>query len=316
MFGGPTTHINACSEVGFETTTSSSLNFLRPPALRLRVDHTVHEAGHWPEDEAKRRPFLHIPTMQRNGRFQWHPWVCLPRRFLRRRFGLVRQPSDQPACPLQSESETDVHARLHNDIFKLSLPGPKSGGNARPLCTAWSRLPLLLLLQQAGLCKGAIDVKVGSDPITGPGAHRAKSYGCTQNNSSPALYLTKSYGKAAQRSYKRAILRAAAAGDHTTTYRGRRFHVRPQVARDYALQVPRAVQRSSGGHRQGALTGQRLRILSHNVGGIDAVAYDSLMNWLKTDRCDVLLADTSWLGARVEQMDDSRPACYHVGLRF
>ena len=36
-------------------------------------------------------------------------------------------------------------------------------------------------------------------------------------------------------------------------------------------------------------TGRRLRIISVNIGGIDTVAYDSLMKWLRSKPCDILL---------------------------
>ena len=173
----------------------------------------------------------------------------------------------------------------------MSPPGP-------PLfkCSNMTGRLLLffLLAQEAGTVQGVVEVKVGSAPIVDPGARRAKLYGSTSAIYSPATRypryaLTTPRSDACKRSYKRALRRARNSNDHSMIYRGRLVQLGVQddrPPRDAA--VPGSHLRSSV-LRPVRPHGHRLRVISHNIGGMDTVAYDSLMNWLQQNPCDILL---------------------------
>ena len=178
----------------------------------------------------------------------------------------------------------------------MSPPGPKSRDGARYFkCSNMTgRLLFFLLAQEAGTVQGVVEVKVGSAPIVDPGARRAKLYGSTSAIYSPAMRypryaLTTPLSDACKRSYKRALRRARNSSDHSTIYRGRLVQLGVQDGRpprDAA--VPGSHWRSSV-LRPVRPHGHRLRVVSHNIGGMDTVAYDNLMNWLQQNPCDILL---------------------------
>ena len=90
-----------------------------------------------------------------------------------------------------------------------------------------------------------------------------------------------------KRAFARAIRRASQAPDGSTMYRGRRVFLQ-----GHRHLVP-ATSRETGGPRAGPAQRlptkkPRLRVLSHNVGGLDSVTYDTLMQWLPSAPFDVV----------------------------
>ena len=226
------------------------------------------------------------PTLLRNLKFQRHPWA----RVLKRRRRSLRPGSYSCMTATSGRpvflSRTSLAGKCQPQAQDaMSPPGPKSRDGARYFkCSNIAGCLLFFLLaQEAGTVQRVVEVKVGSAPIVDPGARRAKLYGSTSAIYSPAMRypryaLTTTLSDACKRSYKTALRRARNSSDHSTMYRGRRVQLGVQDGRPPHVAAVHGSRSRSSVLRPVRPHGHRLRVISYNIGGLDTVAYDNLMN--------------------------------------
>ena len=238
----------------------------------------------------------------------WRRWRLRQgylRRRLRRRRGFFRKlGSDLLASVLHKLKYALIAgtaaAELPRSTMECTRSGPKSGVRYR---TASTRkfpymLPILMLL----LCLQQADgVKVGVDSTAIPGAS-AKHCGGTVNMPGSDAQAGPPATVIKKRAYRRALNRALQNG--STRYRGRIM----TAAQASWYSPPRLVPQlsESGPHRRTSRS-RRIRVLSHNLGGVCTATYDNFCCWLENCNYDVILLQEVHFGLGRSSMQWETP---------
>ena len=167
--------------------------------------------------------------------------------------------------------------------------GPKSGVRAsgRMHMRIFNTWILLCLLQLH--INGAYGVKVGNGPTTFPGVGvPTKQSGRTADDFSRQAGGNFAKQLVRKRAYQRALIRAQQNG--FTMYRGRRMTaVQASLCQTPKLQVAPASGSRWAGQARKAAKQPRLRVISHNLGGICQATFDNFSNWLEHSPYDIVL---------------------------